>query len=129
MRQLLLGLIVAVAVITGLTPATLAINDPTVPADECSPDNSAAVGDPEGGNPGINGPHTPQVSPPVSLNNPGASTGAKGQEKAPAEARRRKRDLPYLPLSPLDCLDMRSRGQLPRLSSLPLRRPRAPTTP
>jgi hypothetical protein len=85
MRQLLLGLIVAVAVTTGLTPATLAINDPTVPGDDCAADNSAAVGDPDGGNPGINGPNTPQVSPPVSLNNPGVSTGAKGQAKSPAD--------------------------------------------
>ena len=85
MRQVLLGLIVAVAVTIGLTPGALAINDPTVPADECSPDDSAAVGDPEGGNPGINGPNTPQVSPPVSLNNPGVSTGAKGQAKSPAD--------------------------------------------
>jgi hypothetical protein len=85
MRKLLLGLIVAVAVTTGLTSAALAINDPLVPANECSPDISAAVGDPEGGNPGINGPQTPQVSPPVSLNNPGVSTGAKGQEMSPAD--------------------------------------------
>lgn len=85
MRQLLLGLIVVVAVTTGLTPATLAINDPTVPADECAADNSAAVGDPDGGNPGINGPNTPQVSPPVSRNNPGESTGAKGQAKSLAD--------------------------------------------
>ena len=85
MRQLLLGLIVAVAVTTGLTPATLAINDPTVPGDECAADNSAAVGDPEGGNPGINGPNTPLVFPPVSRNNPGVSTGAKGQAKSPAD--------------------------------------------
>lgn len=82
MRKLLLGLIVAVAVTTGLTSAALAINDPRVPANECSPDNSAAVGDPEGGNPGIA--NTPQVAPPVSLNNPGNSTGAKGQIKSQA---------------------------------------------
>jgi hypothetical protein len=61
-----------------------AINDPRVPANECSPDNSAAVGDPvDPGNPGINL-HTPQVSPFVSGNNPGVSTGALGQQNSNA---------------------------------------------
>ncbi len=82
MRKLLLGLIVAVAVTTGLTSAALAINDPTVPGNECSPDDSAAVGNPEGGNPGIA--QSLQVAPPVSLTNPGQSTGAKGQVNSEA---------------------------------------------
>jgi len=83
-RFALLGVIVAALV--AAAPAG-AINDPRVPANECSSDNSVAVGDPLGpGNPGINF-HTPQpgtpsnatVSPFVSGNNPGVSTGALGQ--------------------------------------------------
>ena len=75
-RFALLG-VVAVALLAA-APA-VAINDPRVPANECSPDNSAAVGDPLApGNPGINF-HTPQVAPFVSGNNPGVSTGALGQ--------------------------------------------------
>jgi hypothetical protein len=69
---------VIAAALAAAAPAG-AINDPRVPANECSPDNSAAVGDPlEPGNPGINF-HTSQVSPFVSGNNPGVSTGAMGQ--------------------------------------------------
>jgi hypothetical protein len=69
---------VVAAALVAAAPAE-AINDPRVPANECSPDNSAAVGDPLApGNPGINL-HTPQVSPFVSGNNPGVSTGALGQ--------------------------------------------------
>ena len=83
MRTLLLGLIVAVAVTTGLTSAALAINDPKVPANECSSEESVAVGDPfEGANPGIA--QAEPVSPAVSANNPGVSTGAKGQVKSQA---------------------------------------------
>jgi hypothetical protein len=54
----------------------MAGSDPRVPADECSPNNSAAVGDPLGGNPGIIG--NKNVSPFVSGHNPGVSTGALG---------------------------------------------------
>jgi hypothetical protein len=78
-----LGVATAVVVaVLGVAAPAYAINDPLVPGDNCSPDNSAAVGDPLGmGNPGINF-HTPDVSPPVSQNNPGvAVTGAKGQDK------------------------------------------------
>ena len=74
----------AVSLGIGLAAPAYAINDPSVPADECSPDNSAAVGDPlHPGNPGINL-HTPQVSPFVSGNNPGVSTGALGQLRSNA---------------------------------------------
>jgi hypothetical protein len=76
-RFALLGFVVAGAL--GVAAPAHAINDPRVPANECSPDNSAAVGDPlHPGNPGIND-HTPQVAPFVSGNNPGVSTGALGQ--------------------------------------------------
>jgi hypothetical protein len=83
-RLALLGVVAAALV--AAAPAQ-AINDPRVPGNECSNFNSAAVGDPlDPGNPGINF-HTPQpgtpsnatVSPFVSGNNPGQSTGAKGQ--------------------------------------------------
>ena len=80
-RFALLG--VVAAALAAAAPAQ-AINDGRVPGNECSNENSVAVGDPLGpGNPGINF-HTPQVSPPVSLNNPGQSTGAKGQERSNA---------------------------------------------
>jgi hypothetical protein len=79
-RLALLGVVAPSLTATG--PAQ-AINDPTVPGNECANANSAAVGDPLApGNPGING--NPQVSPPVSANNPGVSTGAKGQANSNA---------------------------------------------
>jgi hypothetical protein len=84
-RRLMLGGLLAgsVSLLAVATPA-YAINDPRVPANECSPDNSAAVGDPlHPGNPGINL-HTPQVAPFVSGNNPGVSTGALGQQNSNA---------------------------------------------
>ena len=82
-RLVVLG--VVAAAFAGAAPGVAyAINDPRVPANECSPDNSAAVGDPLApGNPGINL-HTPQVAPFVSGNNPGVSTGALGQQNSNA---------------------------------------------
>jgi hypothetical protein len=79
------GVATAVVVaVLGVAAPAYAINDPRVPADECSPDNSAAVGDPlHPGNPGINF-HTPQVAPFVSGNNPGVSTGALGRLRSNA---------------------------------------------
>ena len=80
MRKLTL-LLVAGALVAA--PSSLAINDPMIPADECSP---AA---PAGGHPHPE--FTPPnrgiataepVTAPVSANNPGASTGARGQEMA-----------------------------------------------
>jgi hypothetical protein len=72
-----LGVATAVVVaVLGVAAPAYAINDPRVPADECSPNNSAAVGDPPGGNPGITG--NKNVSPFVSGHNPGVSTGALG---------------------------------------------------
>ena len=77
------GLLAGSVSLFAVAPA-YAINDPRVPANECSPNNSAAVGDPlHPGNPGINL-HTPQVSPFVSGNNPGVSTGALGQQNSNA---------------------------------------------
>jgi hypothetical protein len=82
-RLVVLG--VVAAAFAGAAPGVAyAINDPRVPANECSSDNSAAVGDPlDPGNPGINL-HTPQVAPFVSGNNPGVSTGALGQQNSNA---------------------------------------------
>jgi len=80
------GLLAASVSLVAVAAPAYAINDPRVPANECSPDNSAAVGDPlDPGNPGINL-HTPQVSPFVSGNNPGVSTGALGQLRSQAIA-------------------------------------------
>jgi hypothetical protein len=79
------GVATAVVVaVLGVAAPAYAINDPVVPGDDCSPNSSAAVGDPVGGNPGIA--LVPFVNPPVSLNNPGESTGAKGQERFRANA-------------------------------------------
>jgi hypothetical protein len=78
------GLMAGSVSLVALAAPAHAINDPRVPANECSPDNSAAVGDPlSPGNPGINL-HTPQVAPFVSGNNPGVSTGALGQQNSNA---------------------------------------------
>ena len=81
-----LGVATAVVVaVLGVAAPAYAINDPRVPGDDCSPNSSAAVGDPVGGNPGIA--QSPQVAPPVSDNNPGnGSTGAKGQVQFRANA-------------------------------------------
>jgi hypothetical protein len=81
-KLMVAGLLAGSVSLVAVAAPAGAINDPKVPGDNCSSDNSVAVGDPLGaGNPGINF-HTPQVSPPVSDNNPGlGSTGAKGQEK------------------------------------------------
>ena len=78
------GLLAASVSLVAVAAPAHAINDPRVPANECSSDHSAAVGDPlDPGNPGINL-HTPQVSPFVSGNNPGVSTGALGQQNSNA---------------------------------------------
>ena len=84
-RKLMVGGVLAASVsLVAVAAPAYAINDPRVPANECSPDNSAAVGDPlRPGNPGINL-HTPQVAPFVSGNNPGVSTGALGQQNSNA---------------------------------------------
>ena len=74
----------AALLLGALSAPALAINDPTVPAGTCAPENSSAVGNtPDGSNPGIA--TSDQVAPPVSDNNPGkGSTGAKGRENSQA---------------------------------------------
>jgi len=77
-KLMVAGLLAGSVSFVAVAAPAYAINDPRVPADECSPNNSNAVGDPlHPGNPGINF-HTPQVSPFVSGHNPGVSTGALG---------------------------------------------------
>jgi hypothetical protein len=73
---LLFALVVGVG-----APSALAVNDPVVPAENCAPDNAQAVG-----HPAIAANQTPATAanPPFSRNNPGASTGAKGQENSQA---------------------------------------------
>ena len=69
------------AALVAATPA-YAINDGRVPADECS-DNPSAVGTPGGEpNPGLA--QSEQVGPPASANNPGRSSGARGEERSQA---------------------------------------------
>jgi hypothetical protein len=79
-------LVVVGSVVAALAAAAPAhgINDGRVPADECS-DNPKAVGEPGGApgtNPGIN--QAEPVDPAASANNPGESTGARGQENSQA---------------------------------------------
>ena len=74
--------IAGAAAALALAAPAQAINDGRVPADECS-DNPNAVGTPGGGpNPGLA--NTDQVGPPASANNPGRSTGARGEERSQA---------------------------------------------
>jgi hypothetical protein len=74
--------IAAAAGVLALAAPAHAINDSLVPADECS-DNPNAVGTPGGGpNPGLA--NSDRVDPPASANNPGRSTGARGEERSQA---------------------------------------------
>jgi hypothetical protein len=72
--------LVLVGVLLAVTAApALAINDARVPAENCAPDNAQAVGHPA----------APTLKAlfgalPVSANNPGVSTGAKGEENSQA---------------------------------------------
>ncbi len=83
-ERLVLLVAVAAVMLAMVAAPALANNDPTVPADECS-GNPNAVGQPQSHG-GINavdiGPSP--VSGPASKNNPGTSTGAKGQAQSQA---------------------------------------------
>jgi hypothetical protein len=85
-KLMVAGLLAGSLSLAAMASPAQAINDPKVPGDNCSSDNSVAVGDPSQPlNPGIIG--NKNVGPPVSDNNPGlGSTGAKGQEKFLANA-------------------------------------------
>jgi hypothetical protein len=82
MRKAITAAVIASALSAALALPVGAINDTRVPGDECSPNNSAAVGNPTGGNPGIA--QADPVGPPASANNPGQSTGARGQTQSEA---------------------------------------------
>jgi hypothetical protein len=85
MRKAIVAIVLALSLLVPLASSAWAINDFLVPADECSPSQSSAVGNPGGGsNPGIA--QADPVRPPVSDNNPGESTGAKGQANSQAPA-------------------------------------------
>ncbi len=78
MKRLIL--LVTLVLALSATPA-LAVNDPFTPGEECAAQNSQAVGHaafahqpPQGANP------------PFSANNPGNSTGARGEGNSRAEA-------------------------------------------
>jgi hypothetical protein len=75
--------IAGVAAALALAAPAQAINDGRVPADECSGDNPNVVGTPGGEpNPGLA--NTDQLAPAASANNPGRSTGARGEERSQA---------------------------------------------
>jgi hypothetical protein len=77
-------LLAAAALVLALSaPSALAVNDPLVPAENCAPDNAQAVG-----HPALANNQTPPTAanPPFSRNNPGESTGAKGQANSQATA-------------------------------------------
>lgn len=68
-------LLLATAATGVLTAApAMAVNDPHVPADECSKSGEAA------GHPAIGDEQSDQADPPFSSNNPGESDGAQGQD-------------------------------------------------
>jgi hypothetical protein len=81
-RKALATALVSGAMLAMMVTPAMAINDSQVPADECS-DNPTAVGEP--GIVGLSQPQNP-VGPPTSANNPGKSTGARGQANSQAVA-------------------------------------------
>jgi hypothetical protein len=83
LKKTLAAVVTSAMLLGALSAPALAINDFLVPAGTCAADNSSAVGNPDGSNPGIA--TSDQVAPPVSDNNPGqGSTGAKGEENSQA---------------------------------------------
>jgi hypothetical protein len=73
--------VVALAALAlGLTAApAFAVNDAFTPAENCAPDNAEAVGHPAAGHE-----QAPDAGAPFSANNPGESTGARGQAESEA---------------------------------------------
>ena len=61
-------------------PPALAVNDPVAPGDDCSA-SATAIGHPASGRE-----QSDKASPPFSVNNPGNSTGARGQARSQALA-------------------------------------------
>jgi hypothetical protein len=80
MRRILVLLLLVPLVVLWLGVPAIAVNDPAVPGDDCSA-SETAVGHPAFANQADN----PQgANPPFSSNNPGESTGARGQERSQA---------------------------------------------
>jgi hypothetical protein len=82
-----LGALATSALLVGVVASpAVAVNDPLVPGDNCAPEDTAqAVG-----HPALPNDQTPTTAanPPLSLNNPGLSTGAQGSahSEAPCDA-------------------------------------------
>ncbi len=84
--KLIAGTATAITALGLFVSQAFAINDVFVPADECVSYQSSAVGNPEyfsGVNHGIDT-YSDPVGRPVSSNNPGQSTGAKGEANSEA---------------------------------------------
>jgi hypothetical protein len=80
MRRVLLLVMLVPMVVLWLGVPAIAVNDPAVPGDDCSA-SETAVGHPAFAKQADN----PQgANPPFSSNNPGQSTGARGQERSQA---------------------------------------------
>ena len=62
-----------------LSSPVFAVNDPFVPGEDCSPDNSQAVG-----HPAFTKEQSPTTSAPFSSTNPGVSEGAKAGDVEPS---------------------------------------------
>jgi hypothetical protein len=80
MRRLLVLLLLVPAMVLSLGASASAVNDPVVPGEDCAA-SETPVGHPANANQADN----PQgANPPFSSNNPGQSTGARGQERSQA---------------------------------------------
>jgi hypothetical protein len=77
MKRLAVASLLALAL--SASPA-LAVNDPVAPGDDCSASDTA-IGHPASGRE-----QSDKASPPFSVNNPGNSTGARGQAQSQALA-------------------------------------------
>ena len=80
MKRLAVGAMIVFAL---SAPTAGAVNDPLVPAENCAPNNAEAVGHPAAAN---NQTPATAANPPISRNNPGESTGAKGTANSQATA-------------------------------------------
>ena len=79
-KKMVAGALLCVLMLGVISSPALARNDALVPAEDCAPANAEAVGHPAASALVQTG----QVSPPASRENPGVSTGARGQELSQA---------------------------------------------
>lgn len=79
-KKVVAGALLSALMLGAISGPALAINDALVPAEDCAPANSEAVGHPAASALVQTG----QVSPPASRENPGVSTGARGQQLSQA---------------------------------------------